>query len=176
MVSAAWIAFPEFEAVTEFEYSYGAPGDEGTLEPIDLRRDYLIVAGEKNATEVTPLELDERKVIDENERVWLPNKDQNTTEGHTLVEGTVVEASKEYVTVILDEEITLQSQSGSPLISQQTGKVIGTLSRGGNSDGSTVLFLCPARSILDAIEKEPSLVPLRKAIGKPEKSQAAEDS
>ena len=54
-----------------------------------------------------------------------------------MVTGTVVEADVKYVTVILDQPITLLSQSGSPIISQATGRVIGTLSRGGQ-DAATL--------------------------------------
>ncbi|MEM7782631.1 MAG: hypothetical protein AAF623_04700 [Planctomycetota bacterium] len=110
--------------------------------------------------------LDERERPDVGERVWFPNKTWDDRLGHVFVTGTVEEAIKEYSYVKLDEEIALQSQSGSPIISQKTGKVIGTLSRGGNEEGVIFFILCPAKEIANIIASDPGVVPLKEPVGK----------
>ncbi|NQT17707.1 MAG: hypothetical protein HQ582_33435 [Planctomycetes bacterium] len=166
MLSARWLSIPDEDVAAEFQYSFGPPGNEGTTEPVDLRPDYLILAGDEVAPPHKPLVLDGRPQPKTGERVWLPDKDYDSEKGHTLVAGSVAEAAPEYVLVVLDERIELQSQSGSPVISQQTGKVIGTLSRGGDSEGESFLILCPSRSILSAIERDAPAIPLREAVGR----------
>jgi hypothetical protein len=167
MLSAEWRSILDDDAAASFISSFGAPGNAGSSEPLDLRSDYLILAGEGVAPKYRPLVLDGRAQPEVGERVWLPNKSYEAEQGYELVSGYVVEAAAQYVSIVLDDEIQLQSQSGSPIISQQTGKVIGTLSRGGTEDGKTFLILCPSRSILNVIESGPTTTALRDVIGRP---------
>ena len=79
----------------------------------------------------------------------------------------VVEADVKYSIVVLDALIELVSQSGSPIISQESGRVIGTLSRGGEPvEGKTVLFLAPASGILKALIGANGFPRLQDVIGK----------
>ncbi len=168
MLEAEWVAIPDENVAARFIYSLGPPGDAGQTEPLDLRTDYLILIGDRNPQMTNMLVLDERAQPDVGERIWFPNKDWNDPVGHVFVTGTVEESGNEYSYIALDEEIELQSQSGSPVISQKTGKVIGTLSRGGHEDGVTCLILCPAKGIASIIASDPATVELKEAVGKPE--------
>lgn len=100
----------------------------------DFRDDDLLMPMSRLPAGYKALELDDRPLVPQGERVWLPNK-QDTELGHERVEGTVGPPTLGYVEVKLDRKIRLQSQSGSPIISQKTGKVIGILSRG---DGDSI--------------------------------------
>ena len=120
---------------------------------VDLRRDYLLMPADGTISDQLVLELDTRKKPEVGERVWLPNKDSEAKLGFVLVSGKVKEATEKYSVVELDRVIKLQSQSGSPIISQSTGKVIGTLSRAPGGEGKTVLSLAPARALFDALAR-----------------------
>ena len=166
LTSAGWAGVDTGDVIALFTHSYGPPGNAGNEVTGDLRPDYLIFSGSEIGTHHTILELDARQQPEIGEPVWLPNKDASQDWGHRMLTGKVEEAQAEFTLVRLDNYITLQSQSGSPIISQRTGKVIGTLSRGGMDRGRTMLLLCPASGILEAISRNPEKIPLAEAIGR----------
>jgi hypothetical protein len=83
--------------------------------------------------------------------MWFPNKSPQAELGYVVVEGTAVEADPKHSVVLVDQGIQLVSQSGSPIVSQKSGQVIGTLSPGGKAPRQTVLVLAPANGILKAL-------------------------
>ena len=177
LMSAKWIDVRTSEPVATFTRSWGPPGDGGTNErPPDLRTDYWIMpvdakapetgAAEAKAAAAAALELDPRDKPALGEKVWLPNKNPKARLGFDLVEGAVVETGVKYSLVRLDDDIELGSQSGSPLISQRTGKVIGTLSRGGSKGGKTFLLLAPSAPIARALADAKEFPQLRHVIGR----------
>jgi hypothetical protein len=101
-----------------------------------------------------------------NERVMLPNKSDRETQGYEMREGRVVERDVGYLGVEFDTLFPLQSQSGSPLISKATGRVVGTLSRGGERLGKTVILVAPSSGILAAIRAGDQRFPLQTVVGK----------
>jgi hypothetical protein len=132
----------------------------------DLRPDFLIFSGADVATTHNILALDEREMPDVGEKIWFPNKNASADWGHQIITGKVSETDAKNIIVTLNKYITLRSQSGSPVISQATGKVIGTLSRSGADRGRTILLLCPARGILNMIASKPEKLELADVIGK----------
>jgi hypothetical protein len=149
MIAAEWVTVADGVVATKFVASYGVPKAQDGESP-DRRTDHFMVLGEDVSVPHLRMILDERNMPEVGERIWFPNKTWETPAGHTMVAGTVEESTQEYSVVELDELIVLQSQSGSPIISQLTGKVIGTLS-GGHDDGVTYLTLCPSHAILGAM-------------------------
>jgi hypothetical protein len=166
MVSAAWHSVEDNAVIASFTHSYGPPGNAGDELTGDMREDYLIFSGGDVATAHNVLALDERAQPEVGEPIWFPNKNASADWGHQIISGKVTETEAKFSLVTLDKYITLRSQSGSPIISQRTGKVIGTLSRGGMDRGRTVLILCPSKGILDMIAKTPGKQVLADAIGK----------
>ena len=64
-----------------------------------------------------------------------------------MVEGTVTDAGSKYSENLFKPPFELQSQSGCPLISQSSRKVIGTLAGGGPARGGISILIAPcARS------------------------------
>ncbi len=121
---------------------------------------------DKEVSSAIILELDDRAQIKARERVWLPNKDESAL-GYTNVGGVVDEAQEGYIAIILDRPLRLVSQSGSPVISQVTGKVIGLVSRGGTlDDGKTALVLTPVSEIRRVITQKQDVLPLQEVVGK----------
>ncbi|MBY0526424.1 MAG: hypothetical protein K2R98_23725 [Gemmataceae bacterium] len=170
LTEARWLDVRTNEVAIRLTKSWGPPGGEGVTEPVvDLRGDYLLMPVDEKVADELVLELDTRKQPAVGERVWLPNKDSDAKLGYELVSGKVTEATEKYSTVELDRAIKLQSQSGSPFISQSTGKVIGTLSRAPGSEGKTVLVLAPARALVDALSREGNFPLLLDVIGKAKK-------
>lgn len=147
LLAASWNDVVTDEVVAQFRKSWGKPGNAGS--DSDLRADYLILPAEGLIEKVAALELDERPLIPLGERVYFPNK-AGQKNGYVWLEGSVVQASSKKIAVKLDHEIRLQSQSGSPVISQTTGKVIGTLARAVNKP-QQLIFLCPSKGIAEAL-------------------------
>lgn len=150
----AWLEIPGDEPAVTFTRSLGPPGKAGSMRPLDLRSDYMIfVPDELLADDRPALELDNGS--QKTERVWLPNKSWDDEAGYELIEGDLVTALSEYLVIRLDKRIQLQSQSGSPIISQQTGKVIGTLASANvdNEGYGDTIYLAPATAILQAMKQ-----------------------
>lgn len=92
---------------------------------------------------------------DRGERVWLPYVDILTgdREERKLVGGRVIEAMPKVLLVELDEDAPLIAASGSPLISQHTGKVIGLLTAATKLDDKPVVLAAPIGPMLVMIER-----------------------
>jgi iron-sulfur cluster assembly accessory protein len=167
LLEARWINVRSGDTAATFSSSWGTPGDGGRTEPQpDLRLDYLLFPATKAPDRAAVLEFDPRPKPTVGERIHFPNKDESADPGHKWVEGAVSEADEKFVTVLLDQKIHLQSQSGSPVISQATGKVIGTLSRARQDRERTVLTLAPAGGMVTALASQPTNLPLRDVIGR----------
>src|SRR3990172_8408362 len=168
LTEARWLEIRSERPMATFTSSWGPPGSEGTIQPIvDLRRDYLLMPAPGDVPADVVLELDRRETPDLGERIWFPNKTPRAELGYEAVEGMVVEADLKYSIVVLDGLIELVLQTGSPIISQKSGRVIGTLSRGGEPhEGKTVLFLAPASGILKALIEANEFPRLQDVIGK----------
>jgi hypothetical protein len=176
-----WLDVKSHEPVATFSKSWGPPGHEGRVtitripgpdgSPVpnsvfmDQRSDYLLMPGPEKLPAGLVLELDPRTSIKPGERIWFHDKDGMTAQGYEIIEGSVVQAPPNEYTIDLDREIKPQSQSGSPVISQLTGKVIGTVAAI-HANGGRVLYLTPSCSILGALKKDDSFPLLRDVIGK----------
>lgn len=166
LVDAAFLSVDGEELVAEFAFSYGEPGDGGSDFTMDLSSDYMLLSSKEPIEGVPVLELDPRRTLSRGERVWLPNKGEEGRFGYRLVSGTVAGSKLGVTVVVLDRLIELQSQSGSPLISQRSGKVVGTLSRGGEDRGRTVISITPSHAILSAINGAKREIPLSEVTGR----------
>jgi hypothetical protein len=81
----------------------------------------------------------------------------------------VDEGTSAYLLCHLTKPYDLMGLSGSPLVSQRSGKVIGTLSRGAKEASQTVILAAPGAAILAAIakaEEADDLHPLPRVIGR----------
>ena len=167
LLEAKWLDVRTQEPVATFTQSWGPPGSQGTTQPVvDLRSDYLLLPAPEGVPADLALQWDPRLAPDRGERVWFPNKDPDAPLGYQLLPGTVVEARPKYSLVALGQVVKLQSQSGSPVVSQATGKVIGTLSRGLEQRDKTLLLLAPSHAILEALARAKEFPLLRDVIGK----------
>jgi len=166
---AIWLDVVTQKPVARFEQSFGRPGYLPQLEPMDLRSDYLIVFSDSQTIDQPVLELDLRLKPEERERVWFPDKHDNAADGYLLVEGTVMRSGEQYCAVRLDRQITPQSQSGSPFISQKTGKVIGTWSCARPAKEHFYVFLTPASHLSKVIREAKDRPMLREVIGRADK-------
>ncbi len=171
LLEARWLDVATLEPVVTLTHQYGVRGrgigSGGANGKPSLTSDYFMLAGASNidAGNRAVLELDPRKTVDIGERVWLPNKDETAANGYVALEGTVVEAEQSYTTILFDNRFELQSQSGSPLISQQTGKVIGLLSLGGEYRERSWINIAPSWSPLHYLEMASRRMPLEETFG-----------
>ena len=163
-------------ALADSTVGWGLPGGQGVRganDVTDLRADRFLLPVSVDEHNVHVLDLDDRAGPQLGERVWLPDKQPSEPGGVRLIEGTVVQIETRFVCVQLDEALKLQSQSGSPVISQANGKVLGLLGGGTEESGRTLLFLNPAHEIRKALDVA-SRPRLSTVVGKsPEREQPA---
>lgn len=175
---AIWTEIPDGTQVQNFVKSWGKPGEGGLTDSrmlsIDLRSDYFVMPWENNIDESRLLVLDERSRIEEGERVWFPNKNPKAALGFDMVNGNIHESHIKYHVLMLEEPIELATQSGTPVISQVTGKVVGILSRDGTQYGRNMLgqelkgsifLLTPSAVILKVFESYSDYVDLSAVTG-----------
>ena len=89
--------------------------------------------------------MDPRTAIDPNERVYFHDKCAFAQKGYAVLEGAVIKTAPEQYQVMLDQDIKPESQSGSPVISQTTGKVIGIVAGTSESGDDAIGTLFGAR-------------------------------
>ncbi|HPF38460.1 MAG TPA: hypothetical protein P5081_24775 [Phycisphaerae bacterium] len=162
-----WLSISDWTPMLTFEKSWGLPGNGGVADgmTIDLRMDYLILPVEQRVPNNWVLKLDKRGAPEKKEIVWFPNKTDDAEIGYVWVNGFVLEAEPTHIFVVLDQAVAFQSQSGSPVISSVTGRVIGTISRVSSYEGRPVLWLTPAASIREALQAATEFPALKDVIG-----------
>jgi hypothetical protein len=157
------------EAIIDTDKSYGPVGDGDPTTPPEnsasLAEDFFFVPVETEVVDENIVELDAREYVKKGERIWFPNKNPDADKGYTLFEGTVIEVDSGYVGVEMDTAIPLQSQSGTPFVSQHTGKAIGTLATARTQGTDTVvIYLAPAHAIRQGLASNREIMPLSAAI------------
>jgi len=133
---------------------WGSPGGEGIRGAnavTDLRADRFLLPVTVDERLVHVLDLDDRPGPNVYERVWFPDKQPSVAGGVRLIEGTVVQIETRFIAVRLDNAIRPESQSGSPVISQVNGKVLGLWGGCTQEAGTTLVFFNPAREIHKAL-------------------------
>lgn len=162
---AVWLDIPSYEAVHEFRESLGRPGVRSIETYDDIQHDFVLMPAAKDSfPDHVRLPLDTRPRLNAGEKLWFPNKDFEQEIGHTWVQAQITEDHGSYLEVELMEELELQSQSGSPLISQENGRVVGML-MGATGEGKEArLWFCPARGIRAFLAKEQPTLPLAESI------------
>lgn len=166
LLKVDWLDIRTKKTIATSVKSWGMPGHEGCYNPLDLRSDYILMIIEGNVHSQNILEIDLRNLVEIGERIWFPNKNPKEHRGYDLIEGTISEVKNTHLIVVLDQIIDLQSRSGTPIISQCTGKVIGILTGGGEKNGNTFLYLVPSLAIYRMLLEAQQFPLLQDVIGK----------
>jgi hypothetical protein len=154
-------------ALADSTLCWGSPGGQGVRgsnEVTDLCVDRFLMPVTVDGRLVHVLDLDDRPSPTLFESVWFPDKQPDQPGGVRLIEGRVIQSQARFILVQLHSAIAPQSQSGSPVISQVNGKVLGLL--GGTSGGAqaTMLYLNPAQELRKALA-DPSRPGLSTVVG-----------
>ena len=129
-------------------------------------RDYFFVRVPSDTHDTVVLTLDKRPHAKVWERVWFPVKNFDNGVGYDLVGATVVEVSRDSCLVLVDKTIELQSESGTPFISERTGHVIGTMMGSGVTPKGLLVQLQPSQAISKALAEDRVELSLRDATAK----------
>jgi len=109
--------------VAEFDTLYGAPGTP--LKGLDLARDYVLLKLNQPIDDSLALMPDPRGAPQPGERVALFSGLGNGQGGRRELAGTVQSVDAQSVWVLMDDTFDPGRMSGSPLLSQYTGQVVG---------------------------------------------------
>ena len=159
--SIAWLGGSKLEEIASSDKAFGQPGVQPKdLRDPDYRKDYLLLTLKAPPKNAAALEIDHRLVPraragqERGELVWFPVMDGKAKpDGVHWINGEVHAASGKVITIVLDESIELNGSSGTPVVSQETGKVIGVVSAGSKGFKKPTVYLAPARAIWKAMTK-----------------------
>jgi len=165
LLSVAWLDIASQETVINFDKCLGKPVRQEETDSLDGDTDFVLLTADQTEIDRPVLTLDERIKPEQGEPVWLPNKNEKSATGYTLIEGEVIQATPKYSVIHFKTPFTIASQSGSPVISRKTGKVIGLLARGGAQDGGVTIAIAPSKPILDALTNEKDIYALKDVVG-----------
>lgn len=164
--AANWLDVYAETPVATFRVSYGRPARTAISLMRHAADDFLLLPGGALPANTTALKLESIARYEPGTRLWFPNKSREVEAGYTWIDATVVEDSGAWIEVRLGEKITIQSQSGSPVLNATTGRVIGMVQGAEEQNGRTMLYLCPARSLVKFLGRKQRLYPLTTSISR----------
>lgn len=136
--------------VGEFDTLWGPPGRR--LTPENLALDYLLLRVDGSIDAELVLTPDPRGAPQPGERVMLYSGLGDGQGGPRLLEGTVQSVSSEAVWVLMDDWFNPSMMSGSPIVSQHTGQVVGMVVAGSPRRLRVLLGLHPMGSLVERAE------------------------
>jgi hypothetical protein len=134
----------EPHAVAEFDTLRGAPGRSTT--PADLTADYLLLQPSQPITRELALLPDSRGGPQAGERVWLFGGARSGNQ--SPLEGTVQSVEDTAAWVLMDGWFNPAGMSGSPVVSQYTGRVVGMVVMGGPRRNRVLIGIHPIGSLV----------------------------
>ena len=162
--SATWLDVASERPLATFRTSLGRPVRTTITLMRHIADDFLLLPLSKPPEGGYVLHLE---VVDRYEvgtRLWFPNKSRETELGHVWMDAAIAEDAGTHLIVRIREPLTMESQSGSPLLNASTGKVVGMIYGGEIENGHTLLTLCPARSIVKHLNRRQQVTPLSTSI------------
>lgn len=170
LVKAQWQTIDGEKLVATLTKSWGPPGKLGRSR-LDQRRDYLLFPADPDIALPHVFEFDQRARVEDGELIWFVDKESSKSAAdQRVITGRVTSATAMFLNIQLDEPIELQSQSGSPFISQSTGRVIGILSGAIGEGDALELIAAPVNKMVAQLQDESAFPELRTVIGKAEPS------
>jgi hypothetical protein len=119
------------EAIVSFDAFYGRPGEVFTQ--YRFAKDYVLLKTTQPVDETLILDPDPRGAPQAGERVSLYSGLGDGAGEPRAWEGTITAVGPEAVWAQMDEQFDPGGMSGSPLLSQHTGQVVGMVVSGGGS-------------------------------------------
>jgi hypothetical protein len=136
----------------EFDTLHGPPGRPRT--GANMTADYVLLHPDRPIDAAYVLRPDPRGAAQPGERVSLYKCTGGDASGQRIIQGTVQSVDDVSAWVLMDEPFTLAiwSGSGSPFISQHTGRVVGMLIAGTLRSRWVLLGMHPVGSLVQRIE------------------------
>jgi hypothetical protein len=149
--------------VAEFDRMAGPPGRP--LTPENLSVDYLLLQVREAVDPALVLAPDRRGAPQPGERVWLVSGLEEPSGGsgqgsQAMRAGTVLSASSQAIWVLMDDRFNPALMSGSPLLSQHTGRAVGLAVAASPRGGRLLLGANPISSLLEAATSATGFRPL----------------
>ena len=147
--------------VAEFDTLHGLPGTPRTS--LDLRVDYVLLQTDAEIDPYFVLEPDPRGRPQPGERVALFSGlgGGDGPDGRRMLRGTVQTVTDDGVWILMDDWFNPTSMSGSPVMSEYTGKVVGMLLAGTLRGKQLLLGVNPIRNLVEQAEQAAGSRPLR---------------
>lgn len=163
LFEAIWLDIHTSKPMIGFRTSLGKPDRTSIERRPDIQYDFVLMPMEELPAGCAAVELENVEKYAEGTRLWFPNKSGAAKIGYEWLEAVVVEDEGRLLNVRFVSAPKLQSQSGTPFLNQESGRVVGLLMGGDEKMG---IFLCPARSLVARIKSQPKEMPLMESITK----------
>lgn len=160
LFEAIWLDIRTSKPIVRFDRSLGQPAKTSIETYADIEHDFVLMPAEGLPPDCAALEIEVIQRYPKGAKLWFPNKSGASDIGYDWIEAEIVKDDGHMIRVRLLSKIALQSQSGSPFISQKSGRVVGMLMGGDEKE----IFLCPARSLARRLEAAPKEVTLMSGI------------
>lgn len=143
LFEAIWTDIVTSRPVIGFKHSLGKLERQSIDDLADIQYDFIVLPTSSLPPDCVGLEIDDVEKYAEGTKLWFPNKTADEKNGYRWVPAEIIKDEGHMLRVRLLGNVKLQSQSGSPFLDQETGRVVGMLMGGNKKE----LFLCPARFI-----------------------------
>jgi hypothetical protein len=151
--AATWLDVYSEMPLATFRASLGRPARTTISQPKHVADDFLLLPLTAVPEQSTALQLEQVERYSAGTRLWFPNKSRDVESGYEWIDATVLEDLGYLIKAKLRDPIVIQSQSGSPLLNADTGKVVGMVQGGEEENGKVTLTLCPARSLVKFLSR-----------------------
>jgi hypothetical protein len=141
--------------IAECTELHGFPG-RPRLFGLDLTRDFVLLKPSGDVDPALVIDPDPRGAPQPGERVVLYNGLGESVSAGSLLEGAVLEVDATGVWILMDDLFEPGLLSGSPVLSQHTGRVIGMALTATVRGGELVLGIHPMGSLVDKAEQASS--------------------
>jgi hypothetical protein len=136
--------------IAEMDTLYGEPGKPRSGR--DMTVDFVLLQLDETVDPDLILSPDPRGEPQEGEQILLYSGLGDGSGGMSVYSGTIMEVDKNGAWAAMDDSFSPAGMSGSPFLSEHTGKVVGMAIMAGNSEGRLMIGMHPIGSLVEKAE------------------------
>jgi hypothetical protein len=137
--------------ITEMDTLYGQPGKPRFGE--DMTVDFILLRVDEAIDPVLVLSPDPRGEPQAGERILLYSGLGDGAGGLRVYPGTIMTVDRNGAWAVMDDEFSPAGMSGSPFLSEHTGRVVGMAIVAGHRDGRLMIGMHPIGSLVEKAEE-----------------------
>ncbi|CAM2008236.1 hypothetical protein [Acanthopleuribacter pedis] len=151
--AVAWLPVTDPTQALPSRQRLGEPGRPGSQTPLDVRDDLnlFLLEGALPSNQILTLSGGKGPVL--GTRIWFADKNFKAKLGFQWREGEILATEPGCLVARLDKRVTLGSQPGSPVFSQENGTLIGMVVRLHPEENHTLIYINPLTNLGEQLDK-----------------------